>query len=67
MILGIFLTHQVIDSAQHKRLGVIYFHTASHIIGSLIIREVQLIAAFSYGARDNSIDADLCIMSTESD
>ena len=66
MILGVFLTHQEIDLAQHKRLGIDIF-IASHMIASLVIRQVKLIAAFNYGARDNSIVADPRIMTTESD
>ena len=43
-----------------------YLHIASHKIGSLIIGQVQLIAAFNYGAHENSIVADPRIKTTES-
>ena len=61
---GLFLIHQEIDSTQASRKS--YLQIASHTIGLLIIRQVELIALFNYGARDNSILADPRMM-TESD
>ena len=64
MILGVFLNHQEIESTQQAS-RISYLHIPSHVIGSLIIRQVQIIAAFKYGARDNSIVADPRKMTTK--